>query len=195
MFKSILYLLNTPAHYLYNTKQYDSPSEQFCFLLLSHLFFRKNLHQMTISNPVRSWLSFGFLIPAVFVTIFVLYHLLSSRNLRKSLNNHVIILLLICGLVEMITDLSWQIHYYRTSTVLISQPAFCYIWVYLGSTLYISVYTLMAWASFERHILIFYPQIKTFVVSLFASCFMHLPSSLILCSIILFLTLFIQDQL
>jgi len=113
---------------------------------------------MTISYPVRSWLLLVPLIPSIFVTIFVLYHLLISRALRKALNNHVIILLVSCGLIEELTDVSWYIHFYRTGTVLSSTSGFCYSWVLFSSILFASISILMAWASMERHILVFNPN-------------------------------------
>jgi hypothetical protein len=113
---------------------------------------------MKISNSVRVWLFLVPLIPSILVTIFVLYHLLVSRAHRRALNNHAIILLLSCGLIEELTDAAWYIHFYRTGTVLSSTRAFCLAWVLFGSIMFVSISILMAWASIERHILIFYPN-------------------------------------
>ncbi|UJR22124.1 hypothetical protein I4U23_025188 [Adineta vaga] len=113
---------------------------------------------MPISNYNRSWILFGPLIPSVLCSIFVLYHFLKTRALRKALNNHVLILLVFCGLIEEITDLSWQIHFYRTGYALVYSSAFCYSWVLIGPSLYIATFTIMAWGSIERHILVFYPR-------------------------------------
>lgn len=111
---------------------------------------------MAISAYIRSWLLLIPLIPSILVSIFNLYHFLSNRVLRTALNNHVIILLLICGLIEQLTDIPWQIHCYRTGTSLFSFPVFCLVWVFLSGSMYVSVFILMTWASIERHILIFY---------------------------------------
>jgi hypothetical protein len=113
---------------------------------------------MTIANSVRYWLFIIPLIPSVIVSIFNLYHLLSKRALRTAINNHVIILLLLCGLIETFTDIIWQIYFYRNGVPVSSTPSFCLTWVYLSSAAYISTYILMAWASMERHILVFYPN-------------------------------------
>ena len=69
-----------------------------------------------------------------------------------------IILLLICGLIEELTDMLWTIYFTCAGTVLSSTPAFCSTWVFVGPTAYIATYILMAWASIERHILVFYPN-------------------------------------
>jgi hypothetical protein len=114
---------------------------------------------MPISNFIRGSILIIPLIPSVLITIFNLYYLLTVRALRTSLNNHVIILLLFCGLIETLTDIIWQIYFYRNGVALLSKPAFCLAWVYLGSAMYIAVYILMAWASMERHIFVFYPNL------------------------------------
>jgi hypothetical protein len=113
---------------------------------------------MTISNFLRGSLFILPVIPSIIVAIFNLYHLLMNRALRTALNNHVIILLLCCGLIESVTDIPWDIYYYRNGVALVSTPAFCRAWVYLNSSMYISNFILMAWASIERHILVFYPN-------------------------------------
>jgi hypothetical protein len=68
----------------------------------------------------------------------------------------VIILLLFCGLIENLTDIIWCVDYYWTGFALSSTPAFCITWIFISSTLYVSVSILTAWASIERHILIFH---------------------------------------
>lgn len=113
---------------------------------------------MAISNYIRSWLMLAPMFPSILIILFDLYHFIGNRTLRKALNNHVIILLLICSLIEQITDVAWQIHYYRTGTALIFTPIFCRIWTFSAGAFYSMPYILMAWASFERHILIFYPN-------------------------------------
>jgi hypothetical protein len=113
---------------------------------------------MIISNIVLSWLYIIPLIPSVIVCIFVLYHLLIDRALRTALNNHIIIVLLSSGLIESVTDGVWYVSWYRTGTVLSPTPAFCTIWSIIDSALYVSIHIQMAWASIERHILIFNPN-------------------------------------
>ncbi|CAF1406972.1 unnamed protein product [Adineta ricciae] len=78
--------------------------------------------------------------------------------LRSALNNHVIIVLLIMGLIEELTDIPWYIHYYRTGTAFSLTSAFCYTWAYIGSNIYVLNFILMAWASIERHMLIFHSK-------------------------------------
>ncbi|CAF1194667.1 unnamed protein product [Adineta steineri] len=111
---------------------------------------------MVIANTIRSWLLLVPLIPSIMVTIFNLYHLLSSRALRTALNNHIIILLLLVGLIETLTDVLWNIYFLRTNNPLSSTSTFCNIWVFISSSTFVIIYILMAWASIERHILVFH---------------------------------------
>jgi hypothetical protein len=60
-----------------------------------------------ISNTVKFWSYLTILIPSIVCSLFAIYHLLSDRTLRRSLNNHVIIVLLIIGLVPQVTDYPW----------------------------------------------------------------------------------------
>ncbi|CAF3773805.1 unnamed protein product [Adineta steineri] len=113
---------------------------------------------MTIPLYENTWIIVGPLVPSVLVSIFHLYHLFSDRALRQALNNHVIILLLCFGLVFELT-LGLLNAYLDQSGVVplqLQTPAFCYIWALLNSAMYIIIYLLMAWAAFERHILVFH---------------------------------------
>jgi len=125
---------------------------------------------MTIPNIIRSWILLVPLIPSIFVSVFVLYHLLSNRALRKGLNNHVIILLLSSGLIEEITDVSWYVHFYRTGTLLSSTNEFCYTWVLFSAIMFSSIGIQMSWASIERHIIIFYPNLLSTMIK---RCLFH----------------------
>jgi len=113
---------------------------------------------MTIPNIVLSWLYLVPLIPSVILAIFVLYHLLIDRAFRTALNNHIIILLLSSGLIESVIDGVWYIYWYRTGTVFSATPAFCTAWSIINSAFDVSIHIQMAWASIQRHILVFHPN-------------------------------------
>jgi hypothetical protein len=113
---------------------------------------------MIISYSVWAWLYLIPAIPSVIVTIFILYDLLIDRAARIALNNHVVILLLSSGLIETLADSVWYFHLYYYGIAISPTPAFCNFWTLTDSALYVSIHILMAWASIERHILIFYPN-------------------------------------
>ncbi|CAF1278155.1 unnamed protein product [Adineta steineri] len=111
---------------------------------------------LKFSSTARVWI---YLIPNVLsicCSIFVLYHFLFKRTLRQALNNHVIIILIIIGLIYELTDVFWLIHYYHFHFALFSTPAFALIWMYIDFAFEITQVMLFAWATIERHILIFH---------------------------------------
>lgn len=59
----------------------------------------------------------------------------------------------------MVTSIIWFTHFYRINSPLVSTPMFCLIWVYSDFVLAVSLTLLMAWASVERHILIFHQNL------------------------------------
>jgi hypothetical protein len=111
---------------------------------------------MAISNSVAFWLFIFFIIPSILCSIFVLYHLLFDRTLRRALNNHVIILILFFGLLYELTSIIWYIYFYRNGVSWSSTRAFCLIWLFIDDSGYVIIALLVTWASIERHILIFH---------------------------------------
>ncbi len=111
---------------------------------------------MPLSDALCFWLYLIFLIPSILCGIFNLYHLLVDRTLRQALNNHVIIVILFVALFFNLTDMICDIDYYRTGYALSATRSFCLMWVYLDYTPNVSILILVAWASVERHILIFH---------------------------------------
>ena len=98
------------------------------------------------------------LIPSIICSIFALYYLLFDRNLRNGLNNHVIILILIIGLICQLTDYPWLLYYYKHNGIWKRSLIFCEIWGYIDWGLYITQTILFAWTTIERHILIFHDK-------------------------------------
>ncbi|CAF4031847.1 unnamed protein product [Adineta steineri] len=124
---------------------------------------------MTIPYIIRFWLYLIFLIPSVLCALFCLYHFLIDRVLRKALNNHVVMLILVLGVFLNLTDIVWYIDFYRTGHPLSLTEAFCMTWTYIDYAVFVSITLLVAWGSIERHILIFHQnlvstQIKRFLV-------------------------------
>ena len=134
---------------------------------------------MAAPQPLRFWFYLVPVIPSMLCSTFVLYHLLKQRALRTAVNNHVIILMIFFGLFYEVTDIVWYIHFYLTGNPLSATPAFCRIWVFIDGCVYIIVSMLMAWASIERHILIFH---QNWTATKMKRFFIHyLP--LIVCSV------------
>ncbi|CAF0943273.1 unnamed protein product [Adineta steineri] len=116
------------------------------------------LVDLSISFSVRFWLFFFTFLLSILCCIFVLYHLLFDRVLRRTLNNHVIIVLLFNTLLYALTSIPLHLSYYYLGTVLPAVPNLCLIWMFLDGGIFTFALILVAWASIERYILIFHDK-------------------------------------
>jgi len=114
--------------------------------------------ELVPSRQVQFWTILVFEIPSLSCTIYLLYYLLFNKRLRQALNNHIIIILLfLVFLVEVIDNplyLDAFLHNGRNSFH--SSRLICYIWLFVDYGVYGAITVFLAWASFERHILIFH---------------------------------------
>ena len=138
---------------------------------------------MAISNTFKFWFYLIFLIPSTICSIFILCHLLFHRHLRYGLNNHVIIIVIVICLIAQTTIYPWMIYFYQYKGTWKRSLIFCEIWGYLDWGFYVARAIIFAWATLERHILIFHDKWvlrrkKTFLYSLSSS---HTPFYLLSC--------------
>ena len=108
-----------------------------------------------VSRGVRFWSQLVILIPSIFCSFFVLYHFLFDRNLRRALNNHVFVVIILIGLIAELTVYPWKLYNLRLTEIWIPPPTFCVIWWFINESTYPIQTLLVAWATIERHILIF----------------------------------------
>ncbi|CAF1236903.1 unnamed protein product [Rotaria magnacalcarata] len=111
-----------------------------------------------ISNSVRFWLCLTAVIPSIGCSIAILYHILSNRTRRNALNNHVVVILLVNNLIYELIDISLFLNYYRLGVVWPASESLCLIWIYVDEALYTVSTVTVAWASIERHMLIFHDR-------------------------------------
>lgn len=110
-------------------------------------------------SSVQFWTLLVFQIPSLACTIFLLYHLLTNRQLRKALHNHVVIILLFLTLCIEIFDNPFYIDAYRVDGHRNSFQItihICLMWWFLDYGFYGAITVFLAWGSIERHILVFY---------------------------------------
>ena len=118
--------------------------------------------QSSESSPVfitplfRFWSYLWFNILSLCFTLFALYFMIVDGTLRRALHNHIIIVLLVVGLIYELTNIPWILHYNRTGVPLIASHTFYIIWAFVDYTVYSLQIALFAWATIERHILIFH---------------------------------------
>lgn len=113
---------------------------------------------IAIPNSVRFWLLLVTIIPSICCSLSILYHIFSNRNRRHSINNHVIILLLINNLIYEVINIPLYLNYYRLNVVSPATPGLCLTWIFIHEVLYTISTVIVAWASVERHMLIFHER-------------------------------------
>ena len=109
-----------------------------------------------IPDHVKFGMFIGFQIPSIICHLFLIYHLIHNKQLRKSLRNHVILLFLVVNGLLITIDLSIILHFLRFGQFEENSISLCTTWNFLDAFLSNSSAFLMMWASAERHILIFY---------------------------------------
>lgn len=110
------------------------------------------------SRQVQFWTILVFEIPSLACTIYLFYHIIVNKKLRQALHNHVIIILLFLSFIINIIDQPFYLDAYlhNGKNSFQSSPIICLIWLYVDYGFYGAITVFFAWASFERHILIFY---------------------------------------
>ncbi len=109
-----------------------------------------------ISYSVRFPLLLTFEIPSIICYIIVLSHILTEKSLRSATNNYVLILILISSFIMVSLAIPWQIDHYRRNKISIESPVFCMLWWFVDLCSFYTCQILVAWASFEQHILVFH---------------------------------------
>jgi len=109
-----------------------------------------------LTNNTKFWALLIVLILSTMCSLFTLYHLFFDHTLRKIRNNHIVAIVLLVGLICQVTNYPWMIYYYRVEGNWQRSSIFCGIWSYIDWTFYVLQTMLFAWATIERHILIFH---------------------------------------
>ncbi|CAF1406101.1 unnamed protein product [Adineta steineri] len=112
--------------------------------------------EISLPRPIRLWVLVIFDSSSIICTLLLLYYLSHNRASRKALHNHVIIILLILGLGTQLIDVPSYIAFIiHSGVVKPSIPSSCLVWWFAAFGMYNGGTILMAWAAFERHILVF----------------------------------------
>lgn len=137
-----------------------------------------------LNRSLRFWLFLIFDVSAILCNIFVLYHLLAKRRSRKALHNHGTILILLIAFIYQLIDIPLHLQVLSTGIVRPTAPALCLIWLYIDWGFFFLIYVLLAFVSFERHILIFHCQLVTTKKNRWI--FHYIPLLTIVISVLLF---------
>lgn len=113
----------------------------------------------SLSRSIRFWLLILIDIPSIICSLVLFYYLLRKKTLRTALNNHVIIIFLFTSLFTQLIDVPFYLNFLYLGFVWPQTLFLCIIWWYAGTTMYNTTSILVAWLSFERHILIFHDKL------------------------------------
>ncbi|CAF1096016.1 unnamed protein product [Adineta steineri] len=117
-----------------------------------------DISQVPIPRFIRLAILLVMDIPSSICTIFILLNIFKNRLLRKSLYNHVIIAILLSILPTQLIDIPFHIIYLSLDYVWPSNPIFCLFWLFISVGIFDTTGILMAYATIERHILIFHDR-------------------------------------
>jgi hypothetical protein len=109
-----------------------------------------------IPHSIRFTLLLIFEIPSIICYIFVIAYILTSKTLRSAPNNYVMLIVLFISFIIVTLDIPLEIDYHRRHKTPIDSPIFCMILWFIDISCFNTCQLLIAWASFERHILIFH---------------------------------------
>ena len=113
---------------------------------------------VSMSPTLRIWLMIAIDVVSLACSLTVLYQMFTKKVLRESLNNHTFIALTFTGLGTQLIDVPFYVNYLRLGYVWPSTPLSCLIWWYVDIGLFEATMMLVAWASLERHILVFHER-------------------------------------
>ncbi|CAF1562399.1 unnamed protein product [Rotaria magnacalcarata] len=138
-----------------------------------------NFYTRQISNTLQFWILLLFGISSLICSLLILYQYALFRKRRRALHNHVILLIIMINVIIILTDFSWMLDSLRRpGHILSATQEFCMTWWFFDFSLYSVQTILLAWASIERHILIFHNNmVSTTKQKIF---FHYLPPALII---------------
>ncbi|CAF1025143.1 unnamed protein product [Adineta ricciae] len=139
---------------------------------------------VSLSRTVRFWIFLILIVPSVYCSFLVLFHLFVDKNLRSQLGNHIVINLLIIGLITEFVDIPFHLVFLQTGRVQPSTPALCLAWWFFDLGLYNGCTVIMAWSSVHRYFLIFHSRLFRTANNRFL--FHYLPLILLNIYIVLF---------
>jgi hypothetical protein len=131
-------------------------------LILSPLFIddksTKSIDAETSKLPyeLQFWLLLVFGVLSLLCSLMIIREYLCNKNKRRALHNHAILLIIIINVILIATDFSWMLDSLRRpGQILSATSTFCLFWLFFDYALYTGQTVILAWASIERHILIF----------------------------------------
>ncbi|CAF2921662.1 unnamed protein product, partial [Rotaria sp. Silwood2] len=118
----------------------------------------QSVYGLLFSASMRSYILLIVGIPSFMCYVFIIVYVLTNRNHRSAPNNYCLLIILNLQFFCNIIDIPSEIYFYREGRVIFENAIYCYIWQFLAYTIWPINVILLAWAAFERHILIFHDR-------------------------------------
>ncbi|CAF1245999.1 unnamed protein product [Adineta ricciae] len=120
-----------------------------------------NLSNVGLPYVFQFWFLLLCEIPSLICYLTVFIYILCEKRQRRALYNHTILVLLSVAFAMVAFDYSWTIDScYHNGQVWLAQPLFCEVWWMLDYGFFNACTVILAWSSFERHILIFHSSLS-----------------------------------
>ncbi|CAF0829581.1 unnamed protein product [Rotaria sp. Silwood1] len=113
---------------------------------------------MSIFSQIKLGIFIPCQIPSIICHLFLIYHLIFNPQLRQALHNHIILMFLITNCLLITVDLSMAYYFLNHGRIKENGVNFCLAWNLIDSFLSGLSMFFMMWASFERHLFIFYDR-------------------------------------
>lgn len=113
---------------------------------------------LKIPYNVRFWLLLISDIPSLACSIFIIWAFIIDRTLRYSLAHHPLLISNLFVLIYLLIDVSFYLNFTTIGYVWPQHPAMCLTWRFADIATYSGCCILVAWASIERHILVFHDR-------------------------------------
>lgn len=97
--------------------------------------------------------------PSFICYVFIIIYMLTHKNHRTAPHNYCLLIILHLQFFCNILDIPSQMYFYQNGQVMFESAIYCYAWQYISYSTWPINIILLAWASFERHILIFHDRI------------------------------------
>ena len=115
------------------------------------------LLETVLTRSVKFSVLLTFEIPSLLCSLFILFCYVRERELRRW-ENHAFMLISVCNFCITAGELPLTLSFFRTGHAQSTSNTFCFYWIFINYTLTVVSLYLMAVASIERYILIFWTR-------------------------------------
>lgn len=144
----------------------------------------QNRLSLLINESTKFSILFAFAVPSFTCYTFLIIYMLSQKSHRSAPHNYCLLIVLNLQYFCNIVDIPSQMYFYRRGRVLFESGIYCYVWQFVAYSTWPNSVILLAWTSFERHILIFHDRL---VRSKWANiCLHYAPPILIIAYVMCF---------